>query len=129
MNQGEKVVEIKLGESTVSVREGSYLTVPTSWVFDSRLTPLDLQRLMKLWWRYDYFKSINKDAGDYVFFPSQKSLCQLFGLSEKLQPKVSEFLKKMEDFGYITRIKSGFVDSSGNAKPRHFIIMNRGDSK
>jgi hypothetical protein len=120
-------VEIRLGESTVQIRKGAYLTVPTEWVFDERLSPQDLQRLMKLWWRYDYFKSLNPSAGEEVFFPSQKSLCQLFGLSEKSQPKVSEFLKRMEDLGYIKRIRSGFVDTSGNAKPRHFIIVNRGD--
>lgn len=118
-------MEIKLGENVVKVRKGSYLTVPTTWVFDDRLSPQDLQRLIKLWWRYDYFRNLNPDKGDEVFFPSQKALCQLFGLSEKSQPKVSEFLRRMEDLGYIERIRSGFVDAIGNAKPRHFIVVKK----
>lgn len=122
-------MEIQIGDNVVNLRDGAYLTVPTQWLFDDRLSPQDLQRLMRLWWRYDYFKSLNPGGGDEVFFPSQKSLCHLFGLSEKSQPKVSEFLKKVEDLGYITRIKSGFRDASGNAKPRHYIIVNRGDIK
>ena len=118
-------MEISIDGNTVKIREGSYLSIPTEWLFDSRLNPQDLQRLMKLWWRFDYFKSLNPEGGDKVFYPSQKSLCSLFGLSEKSQPKVSEFLKRMEDIGYITRIKSGFRDSSGNAKPRHYIVVRR----
>lgn len=120
-------MEVTIGDSKVRISERSYLAVPTRWVFDDRLSAQDLQRLMKLWWRYDYFKNLNPDGGEKVFFPSQRALCQLFGLSEKSQPKVSEFLKRMEELGYITRIKTGFVDSAGNAKPRHFIIVNRGD--
>lgn len=122
-------MEIDIGGNVVTIREGSYLNVPTVWLFDDRLSPQDLQRLMKLWWRYDYFRNLNPEGGDKVFFPSQQSLCQLFGLSEKSRPKVAEFLKKMEDLGYIRRIKSGFRDASGNAKPRHYIIVNRGDVK
>ncbi len=118
-------MEIKIGDNTVKIRDGSYVTIPTQWLFDDRLSPQDLQRLIKLWWRYDYFKSLSPDGGDEVFYPSQKSLCHLFGLSEKSQPKVSEFLTKMESFGYIRRIRSGFQDSHGNAKPRHYIIVNR----
>lgn len=121
-------MEIKIGDSKVQIRKGSYLNIPASWIFDDRLSPQDLQRLIKLWWRYDYFKNLNPDAGEEVFFPSQKTLCQLFGLSEKSQPKVSEFLTRMESLGYIRRIRSGFQDSSGNAKPRHFIIVNKENS-
>ncbi|ALM02482.1 hypothetical protein KP12_154 [Klebsiella phage KP12] len=122
-------MEIKIGDNTVNIRDGAYVTIPTQWLFDDRLSPQDLQRLIKLWWRYDYFKSLNPDGGDEVFYPSQKSLCHLFGLSEKSQPKVSEFLTKMESLGYIRRIRSGFQDSNGNAKPRHYIIVNRGYMK
>ncbi|AUE23375.1 hypothetical protein Ro1_00149 [Raoultella phage Ro1] len=119
-------MEIKIGEHSVKVRDGSYVTIPTMWLFDENLSPQDLQRLVKLWWRYDYFRNLNPEGGEEVFFPSQKSLCHLFGLSEKSQPKVSEFLSKMEKLGYIRRVRSGFKDSSGNAKPRHYIIVNRG---
>lgn len=122
-------MEITIGDSKVQIRKGSYLNIPASWIFDDRLSPQDLQRLIKLWWRYDYFKNLNPDAGEEVFFPSQKTLCQLFGLSEKSQPKVSEFLTRMESLGYIRRIRSGFKDSLGNAKPRHYIIVNRGEIK
>ncbi len=105
-------MEIKIGDNTVNIRDGSYVTIPTQWLFDDRLSPQDLQRLIKLWWRYDYFKSLNPDGGDEVFFHPQ-NLCVIFWVEEKSQPKVSEFLTKIESLGYIRRIRSGFQDSKG----------------
>ncbi|HBT0444869.1 TPA: hypothetical protein MA058_003525 [Klebsiella pneumoniae] len=127
-------MQVRLGDNEISLKDGSFVSVPVQWLFDERLIPTDLHKLIKLWWRYDYFCYLalqkDKDADlTKVFFPSQEALCELFGMSKKSQPKISEFLKRMEEYGYIQRIKSGFVDQSGHAKPRHYIVVNRGDLK
>lgn len=124
-------MQIRLDDNEITLKEDSFVSIPTHWLFDERLIPADLLKLAKLWWRYDYFcflaLSKNKDADlSKVFYPSQESLCDLFGMSKKSQPKVSEFLKRMEEYGYIERIKSGYVTLSGHAKPRHYIkVINR----
>lgn len=124
-------MQIRLGDNEITLREDSFVSMPVCWFFDERLAGGDSQRLVRLWWRYDYFcfLALQKDSKadlSKVFYPSQEALCELFGMSKKSQTKVSEFLKKMEDCGYIERIKGGYVDSSGNVKPRHYIkVINR----
>lgn len=121
----ELALKSSVGGFHVNPKAGSYIAVPTEWVFDERLSPSDLQRLIRLLWRYEYFKSLNPLGGELVFFPSQQSLCGLLGWNENSRTKVSEFLSRMESFGYVRRVRSGFQDSDGNVKPRNYIIVNR----
>lgn len=125
-------MKIRLDDNEITIKENSFVSIPVYWVFDKRLSGGDLQRLIRLWWRYDYFCHLAKKKDKLadltrVFYPSQQTLCELLGFGEKSRTKVTEFLKRMEEYGYIQRIKSGFVDQSGHAKPRHYIVINRGD--
>ena len=119
-------MDIKIGDEIVTVPDDSFVMVPVKWLFDEEVSAADMHRLARLMWRYEYFQNVSKRQDkSKVYFPSQQSLCDLFGMSKKSQPKVSEFLTRMEKIGYVTRIRSGFTDANGNIRPRHFISVNR----
>lgn len=127
-------MQIRLDGNEITLKENSFVSIPVCWLFDERLSGGDLQRLVRLWWRYDYFCHIARKKDKLadlskVFYPSQQTLCELLGFGEKSRTKVTDFLKKMEEYGYIERIKSGFVDSNGHVKPRHYITVKKGEIK
>lgn len=106
------------------VPEGSFVAFPTQWIFE--LSGEDLKRLMLLHFRFKYFADQAFASGEDVrhcYYESQKTLCDLFGMSETSRSKVSKFLKKMEEAGYVS-IKREKVMLFGSLKPRHYIVVN-----
>lgn len=106
------------------VPDNSFVAFPTRWAFE--LPGEDVKRLMLLHFRFKYFADQALEEGADVrrcYYESQHTLCSLFGMSESSRSKVSKFLKKMEEGGYvsITREK---VMLYGSLKPRHYLVVN-----
>lgn len=117
-----------LNNNVINIDEKSFLRIPAQWLFDPRLEISDFYRLCRLWWRYEFFANMalndNPDADlSRVFYPSQEKLCELLGFKATSQSACSKYLKAMEDCGYITRIKSGYRNSEGQPRPRHYITV------
>jgi hypothetical protein len=58
-----------------------------------------------------------------VFWESQERLAELLGFSIRSRSKVSEFLARMEEVGYIKQIRTKrFID--GKTKAKNYIVVN-----
>lgn len=106
------------------VPEGSFISFPARWAFD--LSGDDLKRMTLLHFRFKYFADQAFNEGRDVrrcYYESQQCLCDLFGMAESSRSKVSKFLKKMEEAGYVSIIREK-VMLYGSLKPRHYIVVN-----
>lgn len=106
------------------VPDGSFVSLPTQWGFD--LPGEDLKRMFLLHFRFKYFAGQAFESGEDVrrcYYESQETLCGLFGMSETSRSKVSKFLKRMEEAGYVSILREK-VMLYGSMKPRHYIVVN-----
>lgn len=97
------------------VRMGSFTMQSDQWLFDSRITDGEKIKLMKLYWKYDFYRSLSykeiekggvkKKATRYMYC-TQKSYADFLGIPRN---KVSSLFNRFEDLGLIVRIKSGKV--------------------
>lgn len=107
----------------VEIKEGDFLSIPSSWIF--LLKGEDLKRACLLRWRFTYFASVSPEGSDksLCFFQSQSSLCQLFGMSEASRTKVGKCIGRLKDAGALL-VREGKVMVDGRIKPRHYLIPN-----
>lgn len=106
-----------------------FTVVPLEWINNEELTPQDLARLLKLWTRYDYHASQTKGSLVRCMYASQETLCPVLGFSEKSRTKLSAFLVKMENMGYVVRIKTGVVRGSDILPRTYTVVLNPASSR
>lgn len=107
-----------------SVPEDSFIQIPSGWMFD--MNGDDYRRLSILLFRFRYFADIAFEEGRDIkscYYESQKTMCMLFGMSEKSRTKVGEFLKRMETAGYLTVDRQRMKCDDG-WQVRHYIVVN-----
>lgn len=105
-----------------------FSVVPVEWMTDKKISVADLGRLMLLQQRYTFFIQCHVAEGkDYdierVFWESQERLAELLGFSIRSRSKVSEFLARVEDAGYIRQIRTKqFIE--GKTRAKNYIVVN-----
>lgn len=105
-----------------------FSVVPTAWMTEKKITMADLGRLMMLQQRYTFFIQCHVASGESydierVFWESQERLAELLGFSIRSRSKVSEFLARMEEVGYIKQIRTKqFIN--GKTKAKNYIVVN-----
>jgi len=111
-------------EYGISIPEGSFTQFPMQWVV--RMRTDDVKKMIILHWRYGFFarKAVrNGDPLDRCYYESQAKLAELFGMSVNSRTKVGQFLKRMEEMGYISTIKEN-IGTGEKVKTRLYITVN-----
>ncbi len=124
-------MEITLHEK--QVRIDNFSLVPNNWIWDEELTDGDKIKLMKLYWRYDFFRSVAYKTADLNNKPKVKATNYMYETQEAYadllkipRSKVSSLFKRLEDLGHIVRIKGGtqkIIDGVLENIPRDYVIV------
>ncbi|MCP4987804.1 MAG: hypothetical protein GY928_17640 [Colwellia sp.] len=121
-------MEIELQGNEIKLSPTSYNMIPDEWLWDSGLSLADTTRLARLYWRYDFFRSVAKDqkkrvmATNYMYL-TQDAYSELLELS---RTKIPAFFKRLEEAGYIVRVKAGkqvYTDNGLEMVPRDYLVV------
>lgn len=127
-------MKITLQGNEVNVKEDSFVILPHEWLWDDNLTIADTTRLARLYYRFDFFRNIAIERGishpaTNCMYLTQDAYAELLDLSRS---KVSLFFKKLENLGYIARIKSGKTiqrDGVFETVPKDYLVVLNKASK
>jgi hypothetical protein len=106
------------------VPEGAFIQFPMQWVMDMKGD--DVKKMVILHWRFGFFarKAVKEGIPvEKCYYESQGKLAALFGMSVNSRTKVGQFLKRMEEMGYISTHKEDTV-YEGKVKSRLYIVVN-----
>ena len=121
-------MEIELQKHKINIEAKSFVMMSHAWLFDEKLAPIDVMRLGRLYWRYDFFrdnaiKSGIKHPATNCMYDTQENYAELLDLHKS---KIPALFKKLEDCGYLVRIKSGkqvCKDGVFEMLPRDYVIV------
>ena len=126
-------MEIEIQDRKVGIKPTAFTMQSDQWLWDDRLTDGEKIKLMKLYWRYDFFRSkakkkalstntIKVPATNYLYM-TQDGYADLLKVPRN---KVSALFKKLEECNYLVRVKSGtqkVVNGVLENVPRDYVVI------
>lgn len=126
-------MEIKIQDKSVQIKKEAFTMQSDQWLWDDRLTDGEKIKLMKIYWRYDFFRSKAKEkaletrsvkipATNYLYM-TQEGYADLLKVPRN---KVSTLFKKLEDCSYLVRVKGGTTKTVNGVLeniPRDYVVV------